>query len=326
MTDNRTVVRALAGVYDAEATAPTALVNIHYPAGSIPPWDKPEIFWSAVIQDLERGRLKDGIGQLVAGAAEEFPASRRLQALDAEFRDGDGPSHPHLDQASATGQSDAAIFASEQLPRISSNRDLQKNNTLTGELLPLTGQQPETSGVEITMLARKRFRLPSIRRGREPSPVSLRGLRGFEFRSGRRILEPRGTEEYNFDNSGSSATSVETLHISNSTQFILQFDTQSATLRAGQASIGFVDFARLEGQLQSALRSRFSLTERATLTVERTSQINVPAHAHVRVILSWKRVWEEGVVVLHTDSGHDVQLPYRMTVELTFDKTQTNIA
>ena len=84
-------------------------------------------------------------------------------------------------------------------------------------------------------------------RGREPAHVSLRSLRGFEFRSVRRIPESAGTEEYNFDNSGSSATSVETLHISNSTQFILQFDTQNATLRTGEASIGFMDFGRRTG-------------------------------------------------------------------------------
>ena len=160
MTDNRAVVRALAGVYDTEATARAALVNIHYPAGSIPPWDRPEIFWSAVIQDLERGRLEDGIEQLVAGAAEEFPASLRLQALAAEFREADGPSRPHLDQAPVTAQHDPAISPNEQLSKLSSNRDHQEDKPSSGELLPLTGQQLGTSDADITTLPKKRFRLP----------------------------------------------------------------------------------------------------------------------------------------------------------------------
>jgi len=285
MNNNRAVVRSLAGVYDTEAAARTALRNIHYPATSIPPWDKPELFWSEVIQSLEKGLLEDGIGRLVMGAAQEFPANRGLQALADHFRGGRRPT---------AAQHNTATPADQGWPRPGS--ELREFDGLTGERLPLTGP-PETPDANITMPARKRFRLRNIKRRREPH-IFPSSLRGFEFRPTRRFPEPAGTEEYNFDNSGSSATSVETLHISNSIQIVTQFDIQRATLHTGQASGGLMDFAKIEGQLRSALRSRLSLSGQTTLTIERKSEIHIPAYANVIVTLRWKRIWEEGIVSL----------------------------
>jgi Effector-associated domain 1 len=315
MTDFRTMVRVIADVYNTEAAARTALINIGFPVTSIPAWDKAELFWSDVLQDLDRGRVQDGIALLVSGACEDFPANRRLQALMAEISV-DGT----LSRADQQGSPSAS--PSGRTPGHS------------GELTQLGPQEALGIGTgyreggrvvgEGAVRVQKRARLAFGRRAHGAPQVSLRSLQGIEFQSVTRRLEPIGTEQIDFDNSGSSATSVETLRTSYSTRFVLEFHTERATLRDGQIGVRLLDFARAEGRLESSLRDRYALSHQSTLTAERTSQVTIPARAHVRVILNWKRVWQDGLLVLHTDGG-DVYLPYSVTVDLMFDKTLTDI-
>lgn len=289
--DIRYVVQVMADIYDTEPAARAALFNIQYPAASIPAWDKPELFWSVVIQDLDRGRIPDGIALLVAAAFSGFPASRQLHALMAEV-----------------------TMSSTDTP----NGDRERRLIAKG----IEGSQTEDLP---SVSPRKWPRFARFRRTGDASGISLRDPQNVEFLPATRRLEEIGTTQSDFDNSGSSATSVETLRISNSTQFVLKFDTARATLRSGKSSVSLLDFAKIEGQLQSTLRTEYSLSEKTALTVERTSQINIPAQAHVRVLLSWKRIWQDGVIVVRARSGVDVLVPYSVTVDLIFDKTLTDI-
>jgi hypothetical protein len=315
MIDIRAVVRAVADTYDTEATARAALINMGFPAAKIPTWDRPELFWSSVIQDLLRGRMKDGIGLLVAGALEEYPASRQLQDLMSSITEHRLDAEPLL----------------VETPQAASHRRISLGGGMAGEeSFAITdgaderGRQISPSGSAV-LLAPRRWPIRIFRRKRDASQISLRNLRSVEFPSATRRLEPIGTDQYDFDNSASSATSIETLRIFHSTQFILVFDIDHAVLRSGQSSVGIMDFARIQGRLQSSVMSHLSLTEQTTLTVERTSQINIPANAHVRVALQWKRVWQDGIVALRTRSGFDVEIPYSVTTDLVFDKTLTDI-
>lgn len=317
MIDIRATVRAIATIYDTESAARAALIRIDYPAASIPLWDKPELFWSAIIQDLVRGRIQDGVLLLVSGALQEYPANRQLPELMARISEDTAPSRSYLDgRPMALPPISDSPGASAELawhnPRKAIGAESARDGTRE-----IAGPATEPS--------QKKSRFNLIRRTRDTTQVSLRNLRSIEFQSLARRLELIGAEQYDFDNSESSATSVETLRIFNSTQFILKFDTGNAVLRGGQSAIGILDFAKIQGQLQSNLLSQYSLSEQTTLTVERTSQINIPAQAHVRVVVNWKRVWQDGVVILRTRSGVDVEIPYSITIDLIFDKTLTDI-
>jgi hypothetical protein len=319
MTDIPATVRAIASIYDAEAAARATLVNIGYPVAAIPPWIKPELFWSAIILDLDRGRIQNGIAKLVIEALKEYPANRQLQQLcsginkDSTFPDfyTSGPqmiSPPSGPSYEIDSDRELARLSTPNAPEASFPRVERK-------------RIPGSAGP-----ARKRWLPAFVKRTDRDLQISLRNLKKIHPQSGQRRLEPLSPEQYDFDNSESSATSVETLRIFNSTQLVLKFDLSRATLRDGQSSVSILDFAKVQGQLKSKLLSQYSLTQQTTLTVERTSQINIPARAHVRVVLNWKRVWQDGIVVLRTRSGDDVEFPYSVTVDLIFDKTLTDIS
>jgi hypothetical protein len=144
--------------------------------------------------------------------------------------------------------------------------------------------------------------------------------------TGKRRSETIGTERTDFDNSGSSSSSVETLHITHSTEFAIAFSEEKARVAGGQSSVGLIGFADISGRLEQTLRAHHSVGVKSTFTVERTSQIQVPARTHVRVTLTWKRIWQDGIVNLRTKSGTDVAVPYSLTVDIGFDKKTVDVS
>ncbi len=69
-----------------------------------------------------------------------------------------------------------------------------------------------------------------------------------------------------------------------------------------------------------------SVGVKSTFTVQRMSEIRVPARKHVRVTLTWKRIWQDGIVNLRTTQGVDVAVPYSLTVDLGFDKKTDDVS
>jgi hypothetical protein len=165
----------------------------------------------------------------------------------------------------------------------------------------------------------------STRRREEPLQVSLSDAYNLSVVPGERRSEPSGVDTYDFDNSGSSSTSVQTLIAKHSSGFVMAFETERATERNGQASVGLLNFAQVEGLLRSTLRQQHSLQSTSTLYFEHTSQINIPARTHVQVRLNWRRIWQDGVINLTTRAGVGISLPYAVTVDLTFDAKHTDV-
>ena len=145
------------------------------------------------------------------------------------------------------------------------------------------------------------------------------------IKTGKRRSEPIGTEQIDFDNSGSSSSSVETLHITHSTEFAISFSEERATVAGGQGSVGLIGFADISGSLQQTLRTHHSVGVTSTFTVERISEIQIPPRKHVRVTLAWKRIWQDGIVDLRTKQGAEVAVPYSLTVDLGFDKKTIDV-
>jgi hypothetical protein len=178
------------------------------------------------------------------------------------------------------------------------------------------------TGVHVTQPARDRV----APQQRAPEMYSMDGATLASIEAGGRRAEAIGTEQIDFDNSKSSSSSVETLHITHSTEFAMRFDQERATLSGGGASVALIGFAGISGSLQQTLRSHHSVGVTSTFTVQRISEIQVPARKHVRVTLTWKRIWQDGVVKMRTTSGVKVAVPYSMTVDLGFDKKTVDVS
>jgi hypothetical protein len=158
-----------------------------------------------------------------------------------------------------------------------------------------------------------------------PPRISLQKARILSVEVGARRLEPIGSESYDFDNSGSSSTSEETIQLTNTTQFLMSFDVDNATTKGGNASVGLLHLISFEAELQNTLRKQYSMQATSTLSVQRTSRITIPANTHVRVTFNWKRVWQDGTIHIRPAGAPDVALPYSITVDLSFDKTTTDV-
>jgi hypothetical protein len=142
---------------------------------------------------------------------------------------------------------------------------------------------------------------------------------------GQRRVEPMGSEQHDFDNSKSSTTSVETLQISHTSQFEIRLDEDRATTKDGERSVSCVNMIKIIGQLQSNIRQAHSHSATSTLVVQRTSQISIPPRTHVRVIIHWKRIWQDGRLHLMADRGLELAIPYSVTTDLAFDKTTIDV-
>jgi Effector-associated domain 1 len=302
MIERGRVRQTIAEVYDTESAARAVLLKIKYPVSYIPPWDKPDIFWSNVIQDLDRGRINDGVAELIRAARTEFPGNDELHALMPDQAASTAPAQPLSPARPRDAQHDQ-IASSEPATR-------EVNN-----FLPAIPAVPRP----------RKWRLPRLGRANSTSHVSVKDVQSIHFLTGKRRPEELDTEVHDYNNSGSSATSVETLRIAHSAHLVFKFDTAHASLRSGEAGVSILDFAKLQGRLQSSLRTQYSLSQENTLTVERTSQVNVPARKHVQVTLKWKRIWQDGTIVIGLKSGHDLLIPYSVTVGLVFDKSTKDV-
>ncbi len=153
----------------------------------------------------------------------------------------------------------------------------------------------------------------------------MRGAVVVRVLPGKRRVEPIGRDQTDFDNSGSASTSVETLHITHATEFEMLLDEDTATTSSGGGSVALIGLADISGQIQQELRRHHSVRVSSTFTMERTSELQVPAHTHVRILLDWKRIWQDGVIELRTRNRDQVELPYSLTVGLDFDKTTLDV-
>ena len=48
--------------------------------------------------------------------------------------------------------------------------------------------------------------------------------------------------------------------------------------------------------------------------------IQVPPNSHIRVAVSWKKIWQHGVAQI-VNGGHALEVPYRIATGMTFDQS-----
>lgn len=73
------------------------------------------------------------------------------------------------------------------------------------------------------------------------------------------------------------------------------------------------------------MRQQNNIQATSTLSIERTSHQTIPPQTHVRITLYWKRIWQDGVIILRTVDGVRVSLPYSFTMQLDFSKKVEDI-
>jgi serine/threonine protein kinase len=168
----------------------------------------------------------------------------------------------------------------------------------------------------------KRYQLSTVT---SPRVVTIKKADVIGHKGGTLRQEDHGDDVYTFDNSRSSSTSVETIHVAHTAKVEITIDLSKARSPGGQAGIRFLDFASIEGQIKSEIRMRHELALKEELVFDQTTAISIPASTHVRVVFHWKRVWQEGTVTLGQRGAALAEVPYAITIALRFDKETSDI-
>jgi hypothetical protein len=132
--------------------------------------------------------------------------------------------------------------------------------------------------------------------------------------------ESIGTEQRIFNNLGSDSASIETLRISQVASFHLQFEENSDETASRELKLG-PSWLTLKGSIEQRLLERHGRSLGASLAVDQTSTITVPARRLVRVTLEWKRVWEDGAILIGDPTQPIYEVPYHITTNLSYHKT-----
>jgi hypothetical protein len=142
-----------------------------------------------------------------------------------------------------------------------------------------------------------------------------------------RTEESIGEETRIFDQSQTTASAVETMGLSHTAEWASTVDTTRARTFGGSAglSIAILGIASLQGKMENSLSVRYSSSWKQSITREQSTAITIPAGKKVRVTVRWKRIWQEGVIVLRSPSGPRAYVPFRVTVMLAFDKETVDL-
>jgi serine/threonine protein kinase len=165
-------------------------------------------------------------------------------------------------------------------------------------------------------------------RSAKPPPLSIKRPLVVSISPKGRRLEPIGDEVRLFNNAKSSSTAVETITVRHTSRVSVSVDVSNARTLSGSGGVKFLNVAEAQAMLQNEVARKYSLGVDTELTLEQSTEINVPAHTNVEVVFHWKKVWVRGVASLaegKKPAEELAEVPFEVTIELTFDKETRDI-
>jgi serine/threonine protein kinase len=143
-----------------------------------------------------------------------------------------------------------------------------------------------------------------------------------------RRSEPIGSEVRSFNNANSSSTSLERISVSHETDVSVSMDLTKTRALSGSAGLSFIDVVSAQASLGNDLARHYSLRMDAKLTSEQSTEVNIPAHTHVKIIFHWYRVRATGMLTIAEQARRPVEIaevPFEITIGLFFDKESMDI-
>lgn len=143
--------------------------------------------------------------------------------------------------------------------------------------------------------------------------------RTIEVREGSREDEVAYQDEILLDNSRGASPMKRKQTITREWTETLEIELENSETSEVTAKIGG-DVASLQAMAQNALKSTYRLSQTETKTFSDELEFEVPAGVRRRVILTFKRVWQHGVLELRSKEGEPAtEVPYKLVVGLKFD-------
>jgi hypothetical protein len=135
-----------------------------------------------------------------------------------------------------------------------------------------------------------------------------------------RTEELIGDELRNIDNSSTSTSSLRRLRATRrwAQKCDIQIERVSATTNGLTFRLG--DLGQYESTIKAAVKRNYAIGTEDEQTFEEEIELTVPPHTMVQLRLRWKRLWQEGYVVLIDQDARTVNIPFRTVIGVTFDQ------
>lgn len=137
--------------------------------------------------------------------------------------------------------------------------------------------------------------------------------------------EPIGDEVRTIDNSGTSASSVYRVRVSRRWAQKCEIQIERATTTAqGVRFKGPGDLMGYESTLEAAVRKTYAMSTEEEQTFNDEIEVAVPPGTMINVHLRWKRLWQEGYIILGDRSGQAINVPFRSAIRITCNPKSVN--
>ena len=139
---------------------------------------------------------------------------------------------------------------------------------------------------------------------------------------GSRYEVPLGQETRTIDNSKSSSSTIQVVHITREWARTYALDVEHAMTVRGSAALG-IHVLDIKAESERMLRNTYSVTPEERQILEEEVTLNVAPHTKSEVTFFWKEIRQKGVVQI-SGADFEAQIPYEVVVELTFDLQQVD--
>lgn len=141
-----------------------------------------------------------------------------------------------------------------------------------------------------------------------------------------RTEEPIGDEVRKIDNSGTSTSSLRRLRVSRRWAQKCEIQIERATTTTkGLKFKGVGDLMGYESILEAAVRKNYAMSTEEEQTFEEEIEFTVPPRTMIELRLRWKRLWQEGYIVLGDQAGQAINIPFRSAIRITCDQESVDV-
>jgi hypothetical protein len=137
-----------------------------------------------------------------------------------------------------------------------------------------------------------------------------------------RIEEPLGEETREIDNSRSSVSIQRKISVSREWTQTFVVEREGTTKVSGEINLEKAWIVGLKASAEGSVRKKYDLTTEDKQSYSEDLTIDVKGNTKVQVVLKWKQQWQCGVVLMRTQGGAEVRVPFKVCIGPTFDQCQ----
>lgn len=83
-----------------------------------------------------------------------------------------------------------------------------------------------------------------------------------------------------------------------------------------------IEIANIKLTSQETLKNQYSVSEGKKENYTEEVQVEVSGYKKLKVIFTWKRIWQHGVIKFRHQDNTEFDVPFQVAVEVTFDQSQ----